>query len=349
MTDFDFDTLSGALEQRVRNYLKAQPNRATVALNLANISRGSGKNIGMTVSTGTDEASEIDDGADVSTFNTDIERQATLGWTILHEAFAVTGLAEAAAANEPNELRNTPLLKLIQAAQRLASTANKRYIAGTGAGSPVQALGLTTAAGPLDNTGTYMGIDRSVVTQWQGNVSENSGTPRPITLQLLDSVIDDAYTGSGEDPEYAITTPSVWRQIADLHRDKERFTKEVMIKGEEIILQGGQTAIDHNGIFIFKDKDWTAGSLAFMRSDCVGVEFLPPPPEAMPAGDVIANIPIAGTPQEQSGMKGPARGLMAKLIRLARTGDKRKIALYLYWNVWSDRPNATALVKDLIP
>ena len=127
MADFDFATLSQALEQRVRAILTRQPNRSTVALNMALLTMGNGKNIALTPTFGTDEATEILDGADVSVFNTDIEKQATHPWTILHDAFAITGLAEATSTGEPNDLRNTPLLKLVQAGQRLASTANKRY------------------------------------------------------------------------------------------------------------------------------------------------------------------------------------------------------------------------------
>lgn len=345
MADHDFAAVQNALEQRVREMLTAQPNRSTVALNLANITMGSGKNIAHVASFGTDESSEIADGADVASFNTDNEEMATAAWTIMHEPFAITGLAEATAAGEPNELRNTPLLKLIQAGQRLAATINKRYIAGTGTGSPAQALGLTTAAGPLDNTGTFMNIDRAVETQWQANVNENGGTPRAISLALVDSVLDSTYVSSGKIPEYGITSPSQWRALADLHRDKERFIKEVTIKGQDIVLPGGQYAIEHDGVPIFKDKDWPAGSLAFMHSDHVGVEFLPTPPQ--PDGDIIASIPIAGTPQEQAGTAMQSRGLMAKLIRLAKTGDKKKVALYVYWNTWANRCNALGHLKDL--
>ncbi len=347
MADFDFALVQAALEQRVRDMLKQQPNRATVALNLATLSKGNGKNIGYSVSFGTDQSTEINDGADVSSFNTDNEKLATQAWSILHEPFSITGLAEAAAAGEPNALRNTPLLKLMQAATRLASKANQRYISGSGTGSPDQALGLTTTAGPLDSTGTFMGIDRSVENQWQGNKNSNGGVPRAVTLALLDAVLDASYDASGIEPEYGLCSTSIWRQIADLHRDKERINK-VTIKGQEITLPGGQTAIEHNGIPIFKDKDWTAGTFAWLHSSHVGVEFLPPPPDIVD-GDVLASIPIAGTPQEQAGTSMASRGLEAKLIRLAKTGDKKKTALYLYYNVWSDRCNALGFLTDLIP
>jgi hypothetical protein len=347
MADHDFAAVSDALEQRVREHLEHQPNHATVALNLATITSGSGKNIGMDVTVGTDQAAEVADGADISTFNTDTEAMATQGWTILNDSFAVTGLAEAAAAGEPNALRNTPLLKLIQSGMRLASKANQRYIAGTGAGSPAQALGITTVGGALDDTGTYMSIDRSAEAQWQGNVDGNSGTPRTLTLALIDGILDSAYVASGKVPEYGICTPTVWRAIANLHRDKERYMKEVTVKGQDIVLPGGQRAIEHDGIPIFKDKDWLANSLGFMNSQHVGCEFLPAPDFG--DGDTIAMFPIAGTPQEQAGTARESRGLMAKLVRLGKTGDKRKMALYLYWNTWCNRPNATGLLKDVEP
>lgn len=348
MADYAFSDLSNALEQRVRASLKEQPNRATVALNLARFTRGSGKNIAFDVPFGTDAAAEIADGADVSAYTTDTERQATLGWSIIHVAQSITGLAEAAAANEPNALQKLAVHKLMQAGKRLAATVNQRYISGTGTGSPVQALGLTATAGALDSTGVFMNIDRATYTQWASNLNDNGGVPRAVSLGLVDAILDSIYVASGEVPEYGITTPSVWRQIAQLHRDKERYVKEVTIKGQEIVLPGGQYAIEHDGIPIFKDKDWKAGSLAFLNSEHCGVEFLPAPqlPDDV---EVLASVPIAGTPQEQSGIAKESRSLDAKLIRLARTGDKKKLALYLYYNVWADRCNALGLLDDLVP
>ena len=346
MADLTAAILQAALEQRVREKLVTNPNRATVGLNLAYKTRGSGQNIAWQAEFGTDVGAGVADGAVVSTYNSDEPEQAQVPWAIYSEPFKMTGLAEAIAAGEPTMLRNTYLNQLIKAGQRLASGMNIAYWQGTGASN--QAIGHCSTAGPFQDSGTYATIDRSSFPQWAGNVDENAGTPRSVTLAIIDGVIDAAYEASGKEVEYMVATPTLWRAIAALVAPDRRFIKETMIRGQEIVLSGGLTALEHNGIPIFKDKDLPAGYLMGMGAE-TGLEMLPAPQLNDGDTDIVANIPIAGTPQEQAGVAEGAQPVMAKLIRHGKDGDARGFQLVTYWNTVNPRPNCTFMAYDLQP
>ena len=78
----------------------------------------------------------------------------------------------------------------------------------------------------INNTGTYLGLARASYPDMQAVVHDNSGTPRTLTLALMDAVIDEIVTGYGTVPTHMVmnhklrhkywalvkadTTPTVW-------------------------------------------------------------------------------------------------------------------------------------------
>lgn len=336
-------TIQSALEQRIRARLVRQPNRAAVTLNLLRKNAGSGKNLAWDVSVGTDVGQIFEDGEDVSTYNNDTELMATLPWANYGDAFGVTGLAEDAAAKEPTELNNLVMKKLMDAIQRTASKVNVDVISGLGTASPQKILGMTATAGPLAATGTYAGIDRGTYPQWAGNIDSTIG---PLSIKRLETMLSNIYDASGRQPTYMVTTTQLFQAYAELVHPQRRWVEEVTIRGETIKLDGGFKALELNGIPIFKDKDMLDGAWLMIDDEHMGVEFLPPAPRVV-GSELLAQVPIAGTPQEQAGTVPEAAGLMARLFKLARTGDKSKFQLLARVQLWCDKCNAQGMLKNV--
>src|SRR3990167_2670498 len=57
--------------------------------------------------------------------------------------------------------------------------------------------------------GIYMGIDRGIVPEWQGQVLANAGVLRPLTLDLMQSAIDNGYELSGKYVDYIYSHPTI--------------------------------------------------------------------------------------------------------------------------------------------
>jgi hypothetical protein len=347
VADSDVAALSDALEQRVRRKLVRQPNRATVFLNLINKQFGSGKNCAFDVSVGTADGQNFDDGEAVSTWNNDTELMAILAWAIYGDAFRITGLAESIAAGEPTELARLYIKKLIDAGGRTASKLNKALYSGTGGTSPQQLHGVSSGTGPMSDSGSYAGIDRSSHVQWAATVSDNGAVDRNLTVGVIEDHLEAMYVASGRQPHYILTTPTLWSAYARLVAPEKRYLQEVTIRGETIKLDGGWRALEINGIPIFKDKDCTAKEMVFVDDDHLVLEQLPDP-EVL-KGRAIASIPIAGTPQEQAGTIPDRPGLMARVIELGRAGDMTPFQMIVHTQLTSDRCNAHGRLTDLIP
>ena len=344
MADATLASLDNALEQFFRVGRAArQENRSAVLLNLLMKMMGIGKNVAFDATFGTATGQNFADGEDVTVFNNDSEVPAILAWAIYGDAFAVTALAESASVSSRTELANLFLKKLTDAADRTAKILNSELMLGAGTGTLIN--GLYNPSGPLDTTGTYATIDRAVNTSWASNENANGGVPRALTIDLLEETLEDIYIASGLIPDLLITSPRQWRAYANLVAPEKRYLQDVYIRGEQIKLDGGWQALEVNGIPMFKDKDHPNDKIGFLNTDHIGIYNLPP---SVPVkGRAVGMIPIAGTPQEQAGLAAtPA--LMARVIELASSGDKRNFQIVTWCQLASDRCNAHGSLIDLI-
>ena len=210
MADTTFASVSSALEQRFRKKVQAQPNRATVLLNLLAKEAGSGKNCAWDITVGTGTGQVFDDGADVVTFNTDTDLPCIENWSEMGDAFAITGLAEDTAADDSTDMAQLYMKRLVEATQRAAAKINVDLWTADGSASPQKLHGLLATAGPLDSTGTYAGQSRASFPQWASNKLSNGGVPRAPTIDLIEQGFEAAYLASGRVPQACITTTAIW-------------------------------------------------------------------------------------------------------------------------------------------
>lgn len=109
--------------------------------------------------------------------------QASLDWGQYHGTVSLGGLtrdilAEASASKIDDYLAQ----EFVDVAEKIVDAVETDL---RGAGGSPGVVGLSTM---IDDAGTFAGIDRSSATYWRSYVNDNSGTPRALTMALMDDV-----------------------------------------------------------------------------------------------------------------------------------------------------------------
>jgi hypothetical protein len=348
-------TLAAAAMSLVyENNLARQINRAAPTLQvLSKIPLRGQKAVDWEVVTGTANyaaTAPIAAGADVTNFNRDTVTPAHLPMTTYHEGFAYDGLGEAIAqcSGSPSELANLRIYEMDNAAERLGSAMGLHLWTGTGANDQVMGL-IDPTSGALLDTGTYATIDKGSVTQFQGNVINaatfNGGALTPDLLRAGITKIFKTARGSKR-PTLGVFSAEAFDRYAAIFDPQRRyqFMTELNVGGRQIKLDAGVDVMEFSGIPFIRDisiPETTVGTLALLNTNEVFVRYLPMPTAAELMGGV--NITVTQDGQAQS----MGTGLTGKLMELARTGDRRKFAIYVYWQVQCRAPNTNMLYTNL--
>lgn len=349
MAALSLSGISAALATLFDDDLTNQFNRSTVLSQVLPFQPGIGSALNWDVRHGAIAASSVlAEGSDVTVFNSDTKAKATLAWGTYAEGFGVSGLALAAAAStgNPSALVDLFAEEFKEAAWRLASCINRdMYLGYTGG-----ITGMTPAAktnGGLNATGTYAGIVRGAVTQWAGNELANGGTARALSIDLMRAAVRAIYTASGLMPDLVVCDPIQYEKYGLLLGNFRRYNQDVTLRGQNISLDGGFKALEFDGMPVLMDKDCPAGQMVFLNSRDVVIRQAPNSPFMGEVGeDGPAEIPLAGIPESQ--LKSASGSLKAKVIPLAVLGDMYKFALVAYPQLQCKRPNACAILEDLL-
>lgn len=352
MATVDLGSVTAALATIFEQDIVSQFNRATVLSKLLPFKDGESKNLAWDAEFGTVPSdASLAEGANVSTFNDDTIVPAVLNWGTYSEAFQVTGkaLAAAAATRNPDELANLFAEKLERAVQRLTAAINKDWYAGPGTGDRI--MGLSATAGGLMSTGVYAGIDRSVQTLWAGNVLANGGTPRANSFTLMRDARRQIYVASGEMPDLIVCDAQQHENYGLLFGNQRRYVQDITLRGITIKLDGGYQALEFDGIPVIADIHCPAGQMLFLNTKHIRIRQLPDALSAAQAGGNPSApqgvIRLHGTAESQYG-QGPVNGLTARINPLAVNGDKYAFQLVLYPQLQVRRPNANAVLTDLL-
>lgn len=98
----------------------------------------------------------------------------------------------------------------------------------------------------LSTTATLGGISVSDLSLWVAQVSENSGTNRPISLPLMQSMFGSC-TFDNDSPEIIVAKQAVWDSIWGLFQPYQRV-------GNELMGKLGFTSLDFNGVPVIVDN-----------------------------------------------------------------------------------------------
>lgn len=320
-----------------------QVNRRCTTLRLIPITVGKGDNVAWAAEGDGQLAEEYAEGADASNFGSDEQAPAVLNWSQMRSNFRVTGLAMAVAGTQSTPVGNIALWSrnLVNSSAKLADLVNLRIHSGSGTGSPKQMTGLGAAIG--DDTNTYATIDRSTETYWRPTVVD-PGSSTPITLAQIRSDIAAIFEASGEQPDLAAVSPSVFNQVAGLFDSSRRYTQmsdTVNTRRGAIKLDAGYEALIVDGCAFYKDKDATANEIKYINSNYIELQVLPHPmltqmmPGLTPGMMLSANDGFGEIP------------LMFHYEMLANTGDSKKAEVRLYTELCVRKPNAFGVRKNV--
>lgn len=341
-------SISGALAQTFAPQITRLWNRQAILAktlrSLPGVGQGGGQNVAWDVEYSGATAASFAEGSDVAAgeFATDPVTKAVLGWGQYRSAFQLSNLEiNAAAGNIANATALEDIVgeRFLGSVTKLISKINVDCFSGTGGTSSAPTIvGLDSA---LDSTGTYAGISKSAVTEWAGNVSSNGGTARALTLPILAGAEQLAFVASGMEPNLLVTTPGVHTKYESLFTDIVRIPNGG--GGPIPSFQGSTKNLYWRGNPVMRDRNATAGSLYMVNMDEVELVYLPFP-GASPDGVSIMN---RGLPSS-NGEEMESTPLMARCYPLGRTGSGVKFVVEIYIQLKVRRPNAHALVKDLI-
>lgn len=114
--------------------------------------------------------------------------------------------------------------------------------------------------GIVDST-TYVttlhGISRSTYPEYAGQILDNSGTNRPVTLDLMQQGYLQAEREAEGEISLGVTSYNLWRKIGNLMAPDRRYTPSMR-------LSGGFTALDFNDKPIVADRDCPANNLFWL-------------------------------------------------------------------------------------
>jgi hypothetical protein len=317
-------------------------NRSAVLFQLLKKLPCRGKNVTWDAKTGTAAPTTAPqaEGADVVDFLADDKQPASLAMAHYHDAFAVTGFMQAVARNtgNPEELTDAILSELKDSTDRLGASMGTHVYTGSGAAN--QVLGFFDAtAGGLLNSGTYAGIDRSTYTQFKGiNVDAKN---QRISTGLVRELSRGIYTASGKNVEFYITTPICFDFLAESLKAQRRFVQDVSLSRGLIKLDGGFTAVDFDGVPVFRDVRCPAGYFGAFNSEEHLIRYMP-----QPTVEDYKRAEVTATPEAQ--LKATGTGAMGKIVELAKSGDKTKIGIFIDWQVQARTPNAGGFILNCL-
>lgn len=324
------------LAQEYRGDVVRQINRKVVLAKLLPIVPGAGLNAAFATEADGAVAENYSEGADASNFGGDAQAPALLNWGLYRSAFHVTKLAMDASATSNTPAGNRALWarNLANASAKLSALIETELFSGVGTGTHIG--GLDVAIGSASNT--YAGIDRSQAgnAYFRPTVVDAAGAAP--TLSLIRDDIRKIYEACGENPDIAVCTPTIFNEIVGLFDATRRIMQVGTARGQ-VRLDAGYEGVEVDGVVFVKAKDATAGSIYYLNTDHVKIQYLPSATEQMlrslgmlevTADDGFGPVPL-GMDYEM----------------LAKTGASDKAMISTTLQLVVDRPNTCGVRKNV--
>ncbi len=305
--------------------------------------QGGGKQVGWDVQFAGATAASFAEGADISSFDNDVEVPATLAWGQYQSKFKLTNKEmNAAFSNMGNaaELERILEERMFDAITAITAKINSDIIVGTGAdgSSNPTIYGLLTA---LLDSGSYAGINpgTSGYEAWVGNVQANGGVPRPLTLDLLAKAEQLQYVASGQSCDVLVTTPGIKTKYEGLFNSVQRM--DAGAGGPIPRMDASAEDLYWRGRPLLREKDMTAGYLLGLNSQDIELRVLPwaPVPDAVP----VTMRQLISSDGDNSSLL----GAMVNVYPLARTGSAVKFAVEIYCQLKVRRRNQHFMIEDI--
>jgi hypothetical protein len=327
------------LAQQFAGDIVRQINRKAQTLRMIPIVTGESQNVAWAAESGGQLAMAYSEGADTTDFGSDAQASAILPWASYKSPFRVTGLARAAARTTQTPAGNVQLWarNVVNSTAALASLINADIFAGAAASSPTEIEGLALAIG--DDSNTYATINRASATYWRPTVID-PGAPDPLSFAKIRDDIRQIYEASGEKPDLAAVSPSVYNSVLglfDSNRSYMQRVDEIQTARGAVKLDSGHSALIVDGCAFYEDKDATSATIHYLNSNHIELQVLPPAevPALLPGTMLSANDGFGELP------------LMASFEMLATTGDSKKGEARVYTQLAVKKPCAFGVRKNV--
>lgn len=339
MTD-DLTTLSLlTLAQTHRGDVVRQINRRVQFLKMVQIRPGAGQNCAWAVEADGALVESYSEGADAENFGGDVQDQAILTWGLYRANPHVTQLAMDAAATAFDPEGNKALWArtIANHAAKLAAHLNVECY--SGAGTTGLVCGLDEAIGKDDNT--YATINRSTGGNeyWQPYVGDE-GSDTPIDFTTMREDVREIYEKCGENPDVAMTTPTLFNAIGGLFDDTRRNIEVANTARGPVRLDFGFRALELDGMVIVKDKDATAKTIYYLQTAEVEFLYLPSPEQRMLLNAMNMQV------QADDGFGEVPLGFVFEMLSKTGASDKAQIRSTCQLRV--RRPNTCGVRKNAV-
>lgn len=342
-----FSDIAAAISQEFETELYHQFNREATFLAQVPSKPAEDKTLSFSVEfTAGSDADAVAEGSDVSAgeMTTDKPVPATLQTGLYRTAFALSDSEiKKAALSNGSAAALIDILgdRVFTKAARLASKINKDLFAGTGTnlGGYNNIIGMDSVVAA---TGSYAGIDPATYTEWASGVLANGGTPRALTVGLLDQAEELLFLQCGRKPNFIMTTSGVRRSYSNLFEQVRRVVSDGM---GSLSMNAGASEFFYAGIPVQRDKDCTSGCLYMGVSDFMGIEFLPP--LGMDRDTVVAKQKTLQGTTGKPGERVTGTSIPFEITPLAKTGNSVKFMMSLELQFKIRRRNAFVKIKDI--
>lgn len=185
---------------------------------------------------------------------------AVAEWKQLHEPIKVSGLQELQNAGVAAQLRLIESKVVIAEKNFKDNLATGLFSDGTAATGKLTTKQITGLLAVLSTSSTYAGIAVADMATWVGVVQDNSGTNRPLTLNLLQSLIG-AVTYDSDRPQIGCCKQNVFDVLWSLMQPYQKLGA-----GEESAKLGFVSAVV-NGVRFYVDSHMEANAIYVLNKD----------------------------------------------------------------------------------
>jgi hypothetical protein len=339
MADSTLVAITAALAQNYRDPIIRTLNARSTILKTLKVVKGEGKNCAWVWEGSGAIGENYSEGADVSNTGSDSLNPAVLSWAMYRSNFKITDLSLSTSRSSASPVGYQMQIgrHFENAARKLATTLNDEFYNGLGTGTLIAGLDVA-----LDDGNTYAAVNRAT----GGNEPFRAtvidpGAPTAPTLALIRKDLSDIYDACGEVPDIAYCNSAAWNKLASLFTEVRRYNQDSVTTAKgKVTLDASVGAIELDGCTFVKDKDATAGSIYYVNSNYVEVEYLPFVDE-----DVLKEV--MRTDMNLSDGYGPMP-LGMTCIQLARAGAARKWTSMVQLQLAVRKPNACGIRLNLL-
>lgn len=198
--------------------------------------------------------------------------QASLAWGNYHTTVSLGGLSsKVLAAANATYIANYMQEQFADSFADLVDEINADLLGGA------TTNGITGITSAISDTGTYAGISRSSYAGWQSYVNDNSSTPRPLTMALMDTTFKNLVDTNGGNFSHILCDQDTFDEYTALTSGNGYPASARLMVGQgdtSLSAVAGYTGASYRGRPIVPIPGYTATRMDFVDLNALRIEVL---------------------------------------------------------------------------